>query len=291
MTGRLYFLDQDRGAVMSVRDDGSQSTVLIDGCAHPDGIVVDSSAGHLYWTNMGATFGDANGSIERARLDGSERCTIVAEGLTHTPKQLRLDAVAGKVYWCDREGMRVMRANLDGTAIEALVTAGDAEADRGDASRWCVGIALDLPRGNVYWTQKGPPGGRLGRILRTSMEGSCDADIEGERRIETLFENLPEPVDLEMSEQGDSLYWTDRSHGEDGGSIYRSRIDQGSGTLGKPQRLVAGLEEPIGLALDAASNRLFVADLGGNIHVGDIERGQWRRLISHAGRLTGICVL
>jgi hypothetical protein len=29
-----------------------------------------------------------------------------------------LDKDGGKLYWCDREGMRVMRANLDGSQVE-----------------------------------------------------------------------------------------------------------------------------------------------------------------------------
>jgi hypothetical protein len=33
-----------------------------------------------------------------------------------------LDKDGGKLYWCDREGMRVMRANLDGSQVETLVS-------------------------------------------------------------------------------------------------------------------------------------------------------------------------
>ncbi|WP_109127145.1 3-hydroxyacyl-CoA dehydrogenase [Dyella sp. C11] len=289
MTRQIYILDQHLGAVLSIREDGSGLTVLVDRCPHPDGIVVDGSAGHLYWTNMGPTFDEPCGSIERARLDGSERTMILAEGLTHTPKQLRLDAAERKIYWCDREGMRVMRANMDGTEIETLVITGDPEANRGDATRWCVGIALDLVRRQVYWTQKGPPGGGLGRISRTSMDRPNESDAE--HQIEILIENLPEPVDLELSEKGDSLCWTDRSQGSGGGSLNRVRVDPASGAIGMPQLVVAEMDEPIGLALNADEDRMFVADLGGSVHVGDIERGQWNRLLSNAGRFTGICVL
>ena len=62
-----------------------------------------------------------DGSIERADLDGRNRTTIVPEGGTFTPKQLHLDKKNGKLYWSDREGMRVMRANLDGSNVETLV--------------------------------------------------------------------------------------------------------------------------------------------------------------------------
>jgi transposase InsO family protein len=39
-----------------------------------------------------------------------------------------------------REGMRVMRSNLDGSQIETLVEAGHGDGDRSNPSNWCVGI-------------------------------------------------------------------------------------------------------------------------------------------------------
>jgi hypothetical protein len=53
-----------------------------------------------------------DGSIERADLDGQNRTMIVPPGGTFTPKQIHLDKKNGKLYWSDREGMRVMRSNL-----------------------------------------------------------------------------------------------------------------------------------------------------------------------------------
>lgn len=290
MDKRLFVLDQDRGAVMSIHADGSGLAVLVDGCAHPDGIVGDSGSGYLYWTNMGATFDEANGSIERSRLDGSDRTTIVAAGATRTPKQLRLDTTHGKIYWCDREGMGIMRANLDGTCVETIVSTGDAELHRGDATRWCVGLALDLGRRQIYWTQKGPPGGGLGRIFRAQMDRLDGGDASTQTTIELLADNLPEPVDLELSDSGDHIYWTDRSRGPNGGSIHHARIGA-TGLLGNAGILAAGLDQPIGLALEPGGNRLFAADLGGNIHAGGKDGSRWHRLVSNAGRLTGICII
>ena len=115
--GRLFFLDASAGRILAVNADGSDKKVLVTGCRIPDGVVVDAEAGHIYWTNMGIPSRN-DGSIERADLDGQTRTTIVPEGATFTPKQLHLDKENGKLYWCDREGMRVMRSNLDGSQIE-----------------------------------------------------------------------------------------------------------------------------------------------------------------------------
>ena len=150
--------------------DGSGKEILVSGCRWPDGIAVDVDAGHIYWTNMGSSPKVNDGSIERADLDGGNRITIIPEGATFTPKQIHLDKENRKLYWSDREGMRVMRANLDGSNIETLVQTGKGDTDRLDATKWCVGITIDPKHRQIYWTQKGPDDAGLGRIFRANIE-------------------------------------------------------------------------------------------------------------------------
>src|SRR5882757_113209 len=141
--GRLFLLDLSDDCVVSLNPDGSDRKVLVTDCRYPDGIAVDVAAGRIYWTNMGNPAAN-DGSIERADLDGTNRKTIVPPGATFTPKQLKLDKQGGKIYWSDREGMRVMRANLNGSQIETLVDTSEGETRPGrDATKWCVGIAVD----------------------------------------------------------------------------------------------------------------------------------------------------
>jgi len=125
-TGRLFFLELSGNRIHSMNPDGSDRKTIVTNCHLPDGIVVDAEASHIYWTNMGVPNLN-DGSIERADLDGKNRRVIVPQGVTHTPKQIHLDSDSGKLYWCDREGMRVMRANLDGTNVQTLVRTGDGE--------------------------------------------------------------------------------------------------------------------------------------------------------------------
>src|ERR1700748_49862 len=142
---RLFVLELNAGRIHSMNTDGSGRTTIVTNCHLPDGIVVDVEAGHIYWTNMGVPNLD-DGSIERADLDGTNRKVIVPQGVTHTPKQIHLDKENNKLYWCDREGMRVMRANLDGSQAETLVETGRGDADRRDLIRWCVGSHIDAIR-------------------------------------------------------------------------------------------------------------------------------------------------
>jgi Enoyl-CoA hydratase/isomerase len=148
----LFFLDLGGGRVLCSNPDGTDlKTLVSEGRRLPDGLVVDVAAGHIYWTNMGDPKAN-DGSIERADLDGSHRTTIVPAGCTFTPKQLQLDKQHGKIYWSDREGMRVMRSNLDGSDVETLVETGHGEANRLDARNWCVGkgsiayVTLNRPK-------------------------------------------------------------------------------------------------------------------------------------------------
>src|SRR5499425_1890428 len=107
-SGRLFLLELSGDRIHSMNPDGSDDKVIVTDCRLPDGVAVDVEAGHIYWTNMGVPNLD-DGSIERADLDGGNRRVIVPQGGTHTPKQMHLDKENGKLYWCDREGMRVMR--------------------------------------------------------------------------------------------------------------------------------------------------------------------------------------
>src|SRR6267154_3169166 len=128
VTGRLFFLDVAGGRVLSANPDGSDlKTIVEEGRKIPDGLVVDSAAGHMYWTNMGNPKAN-DGSILRSDLDGKHITTIIPPGGTFTPKQIQIDKVNGKLYWSDREGMRVMRANLDGSNIETLVDTSEGDA-------------------------------------------------------------------------------------------------------------------------------------------------------------------
>jgi sugar lactone lactonase YvrE len=143
-SARLFFIDLSGGRVLSANPDGSDlKTVINEGRKLPDGLVLDVAAGHIYWTNMGDPKSN-DGSIIRSDLNGKNIITIVPAGGTFTPKQLQLEKRSGKLYWSDREGMRVMRANLDGSEIETLVDSSLGDSQPGaDPRKWCVGIAVD----------------------------------------------------------------------------------------------------------------------------------------------------
>ncbi len=282
---RLFVLELSGDRIHSMNIDGSGREVIVTDCRLPDGIVVDVKAGHIYWTNMGSSPGANDGSIERADIDGKNRKVVVPEGGTFTPKQIHLDKTNGKLYWSDREGMRVMRANLDGSNIETLVETGRGDADRRDLTRWCVGITVDPVRRQIYWTQKGPDKGGQGRLCRAGIEIPHGETAANRSDIEVFFDRLPEPIDLELDLQHRVLYWTDRGDPPRGNTVNRASIDAKPAT---PEIVLTHLMEGIGIALDVPGDRMFVTDFAGSLYSAKLDGSGERNFLYAQGNLTGI---
>jgi hypothetical protein len=282
-SGRLFVLELSGDRIHTMNPDGSERKTIVTNCRLPDGIAVDVAAGHIYWTNMGVPSLN-DGSIERADLDGGNRRVIVPQGVTYTPKQLHLDKENGKLYWGDREGMRVMRANLDGSQVETLVEAGRGDKDRRDQTRWCVGITIDPKLRKFYWTQKGPDDAGLGRIFRANVDIPKGENPANRSDIEVLFDQLPEPIDLELDLKNRVLYWTDRGDPPRGNTVNRAPIDKKA----VPEILITHLMEGIGIALDVPGNRMFVTDFAGSVYSADLDGKNERNFLYAQGNLTGI---
>src|SRR5258706_4419843 len=263
-TARIFFLDVASGQVRSANPDGSDLKTIVDeGRKLPDGLAVDVAAGHLYWTNMGNLKQD-DGSIFRSDLAGKNITTIIPAGGTFTPKQIQIAKKTAKLYWCDREGMRVMRANLDGSDVETLVDTSQGDPRPGpDATKWCVGIAVDVDSGKVYWSQKGGDNAGEGRIFRANHEiptGQTPADRDD---IELLYDGLPEPIDLEIDPTTRTLYWTDRGDPPRGNTVSRAPLDTPADQRPAPEIVFSHLMEGIGIALDRKGGRMFITDFAG----------------------------
>lgn len=286
--GRLFLLVLSNNEVVSLDSDGSNRKVIVTDCRHPDGIAVDVAAGHIYWTNMGnPTTND--GSIERADLDGNNRQTIVPPGATFTPKQLQLEEKSGKLYWCDREGMRLMRANLDGSNIETLVDTSHGDPRPGqDARKWCVGVAIDVDGGKVYWTQKGSDNADEGRIYRAGTEIPAGQTAADRADIELLYDGLPEPIDLELDLDNRVMYWTDRGDPPRGNTVNRAPMDSVANGRPSPEIVFTHLMEGIGIALDLKGDRMYVTDLGGNLVSAKLDGSDQKILLAVQGNLSGV---
>ena len=295
MSDRIIALSLGRQArILSIATDGSDVSTLVSGLdSMPDGLTIDPIGRRMYYTFMGVVydgedFWETDGHVESANLDGSDRQVIVPVGVIVTGKQIAFDPESQRVYWTDREGMRVWSARIDGSDRVVHVQTGAGE-DRLDRRRHPVGIAVDRRGGFLYWTQKGKPNGNEGMLLRAPLDVR-PADPSARTDIEVLLDGLPEPIDLELDHEASMLYWTDRGDPPDGNTLNRARV--GPGGLSDHQILFSGLKEGIGLAHDPAGRRMFVSDLGGHLYEISTEAPFNSRLVvKNRASLVGIAYL
>lgn len=254
------------GKVMEMTRDGKNVRSLVDGLPLPDGIDHCTKDDRLYWTNMGIPSSN-DGSVMSANRDGSDVRTIVPQGSVHTPKQIAIDQASGKLYFCDREGLRVMRCNLDGSDLETIVQTGDwrKPEDKADLLKWCVGITISPALGKFFWTQKGNPKSNQGRIFMANIDIPAGETAETRSDIECVVQGLPECIDLEFEESMKTLYWTDRGELPFGNTLNRVALDAAGKATAKHEIIAQKFDEAIGLKLDPTSKTVFVSDLGGTI--------------------------
>jgi hypothetical protein len=122
------------------------------------------------------------------------------------------------------------------------------------------GLPSTRSLGKIYWTQKGPDNAGLGRIFRANIDIPKGESPTNRSDIEVLFDQLPEPIDLELDLANRVLYWTDRGDPPRGNTVNRASIDK-KGGAGDPDH---HLMEGIGIALDVPGNRMFVTDFAGS---------------------------
>lgn len=214
---------------------------------------------------MGTTIKN-DGALYSANTDGSDIKTVIKSGDIHTAKQLVIDQEAGKVYVCDREGLRVMRVNVDGSELETLIQTGNWEdqSDATDQTKWCVGITVSRKLGRFFWTQKGSSKASQGRIFSAKIDMPQGATPSNRPDIEVVADKLPEPIDLEMDDESGILYWTDRGEMPLGNTLNCKHLIgepvEAEKKLGR-QILAGAFGEAIGLRMDKVNSVIWVADL------------------------------
>src|SRR6185312_4341213 len=199
--------------------------------------------------------------------DGSDRKVIVTE--CRYPDGIAVDVAAGHIYWTNMGNPKandgsIERANLDGSNIETLVDTSQGDQRPGpDATKWCVGVAVDLDGGNVYWTQKGADNAGRGGMFRAGIEIPTGQTASNRADIEVLYDGLPEPIDLDLDLKNRVMYWTDRGDPPRGNTVNRAPMDSAAkGGRPAPEIVFSHLMEGIGIALDLKGDRMFITDFG-----------------------------
>ncbi|MYF93031.1 MAG: DUF5050 domain-containing protein [Gemmatimonadetes bacterium] len=220
--GKMYWTSSNQPYGIQRADlDGSNVENVITGpelIGDPTEIALDAAGGKLYWTNPDS---DTNRStIYRANLDGSDVETLMErEGII----DFALDLDQGRLYWTGARGT-IQRASLDGTNVEDLFA---------PKVRWPYGMALDVGREKMYWSDP-----IVGSILRADLDGSG---------IEVLVSKLDEPRGIALIAES-KIYWADSGTGK----------IQAAGLDGSPvEDIVTGLDRPNAIALDRGRSKIY----------------------------------
>lgn len=227
--------------------------------AAPDGITVDLTDNFVYWTNMGTPVGSAAGSLQRMKIDAEVVETVVPIGTTSTPKQINLDNQGRKLYWSD-VGAMVWRSELDGSSPEVILS--------GHELKEPAGLALDVPRRQVYISDRSSR--RLYRMGFDMPEGET-AQSRTDLEVLVEFSQAAWPLNISLDLETRKMYWTDRQRG----TIYGMNMDMPAGVSPIDRTdivtVAQGLTQPVGLAYDDATKRLYFTELSGRVSRCDLS--------------------
>lgn len=251
----------DSGSIDTIDFNGKNFRQVATVRGQPDGLAIKGK--RIYWTNMGtctnkstAAYFDKDGTIDCFDVSTGKNVPVLEQGIV-TPKQLALND--DWLYFGDREGMAIRRVRTDGSHLQTLYSSGDyATEEKLDATRHCVGCYVH--DGHIYFSQKGPPKGGKGKLLRMKITGED---------VEVLIDNLPEPIDITFGAKSGKIYWTDRGGGPDGNSLNRGEVKDGK--IVNHEVLFTGFNEAIGVALTDDESLAFVTDLLGDVHRCDLN--------------------
>ena len=182
-----------------------------------------------------------------------------------------------------------MRANLDGSNIETLVdtsegdpTAGAMPGNGASASRWTPPEANLLDPERERQRRPGPHFPREYRASAKARRRPIAKDIE------LLYDNLPEPIDLDLDLDHRVIYWTDRGDPPRGNTVNRAPMDPPPGNRKAPEIVFSHLMEGIGMALDLKGGRMFITDFAGSVYSANLDGSNKKTLLFAQGNLTGI---
>ena len=247
----IYWTDEGNGKIQRCNMDGTGITDVVTGLTGVRGLEVDSRGEKLYWT-----IGPAPGKIQSASWAGDNQKDLVT-GLGEV-NGVTLDWWNSKIYWAQVDGGgggtgKIMRANLDGSNVEVVITNLNTPQDliyddnAGGRIWWSDPISSHLGEGYVDGTVvqvddvPGMWGLRADRIKRilywTSITWQSIVwdNSREDPPVNTIVTGLTKPTGIDLDFVNLKIYWVDETPRK----IMRSEIDGSD-----PQDFVTGLVSP-----------------------------------------------
>lgn len=148
----LVWADGDLGTITSIKRDGTERRIIVEGAQAVQGIAVDWVANNLYWTNPQADV------IEMCRLNGSDHFIIISKDL-EKPGAIAVHPGSGYMFWVDTgSNVKIERATLDGENRTVIVNT---------SLQFPADLVVDFEDGHLYWVDQ-----RAKTLERVNLDGT-----------------------------------------------------------------------------------------------------------------------
>jgi len=267
--GGVYWLDRSAGTIYAGSPDGSVTLTLVTGASGAQYIAAGD--GWVYWTTKH--------TVKRANLNGGTGQETLYTNWTQTIGGIAVDAGAQRIYWTQypvsfSTSGGIWKANLDGSNSRLW---GTMSGWSGDSHVPWV-LAVDSVNQRLYWFEHFFDVDSSGPVVPVSLETGfvtasdwtpkCSVHWTSVTGFDdhAIREDLPasEGLALDVGLPGVGaryVYWTDPGANE----IVRCKPD------GSEYRTVlADLDGPVALAVNAAYGKLFWSDSEG-IHRANLD--------------------
>lgn len=239
--------------------DTSEVSIFMDDLTDTRSIVLNKTENKIFLINRHyAEF------LFSANLSNGSSRTRLAASSVYFPTRFEIDTIGKKIYWINSKSsftddvtVGLMRANLDGSGVEFLITNPELKNP--------FGIALNVEGNKIYWSDRG-------------RDAIGSAELDGSNIQYIVTTGLENTVGLRLDKVGQKLYWAD--WGTD--KIQRCNLD-GSGV---EDVITTGLTSPYDVAFLPAEGKLYWTDYGdGTIKRSDMD-GQNVETIVNTGSVT-----
>ncbi|MGB0715175.1 MAG: DUF5050 domain-containing protein [Phycisphaerae bacterium] len=223
-------------------DGGSFEDLVTAGLGDPVYIRLDVDNQKMYWSDFGID------AISRSGINGQGIQTVVDD--LNFPVGIAVDFCDRKIYWADSGTNAIRRSNLDGSEEESIV-----EQNADDIQS----LALDTNTGMLYWSDNAS-----NLILRAPKEVPQGETPSNRTDIEELVADFGSLAGIAIDKDNGYLFWADRSSNR----VLRAGLDlpknQTPQTRDDILEIAADLDEPYGVTLDVARERVYWVDDGTN---------------------------
>ena len=182
------------------------------------------------------------------------------------------------IYWVAwSASTTIQRAGLDGSNVTDVLTELDFPS----------GIAVDIERGKIYWTESGE-WDALGNPIRATGKIQC-ADLDGSN-VTALVTGLDDPRGIALDVAGGKMYWTVPGEVNRATQTFTGKIQCADLDGSNVTDLITGLEPPRGgIALDVSGGKIYWTDWD-KIQCADLDGSNVTALVTGLYNLSDIAL-